>query len=121
VSTREAVLEHVAAFNAHDTDRVLAGLHPDVVRATGTDVFRGSAQLRAEVLDDGLWALHPSLAVRTLLVEGDTAAAVLHETLDVDGEPRTFGIAVVIAVGAGLICTVQVFREGTADIHPPAS
>jgi len=116
--TRAAVLEHVEAFNARDTDRLLAGLHPDVVWATGSDVFRGIRQLREELFDEGLWAMRPSLVVRTLLVEGPAAAATLHETLAVDGGRREFDIAVFFTLRETLIRTVTVFREGSADIEP---
>ena len=116
--TRTAVLAHVDAVNAHDTDRLLAGLHPDVVWTTGTDVFRGVRQLGEELFDEGLWALQPSLAVRTLLVEGTAAAARLHETLLVGGERREFDIAVFFSVQDALLRTVTVFREGSADLEP---
>jgi ketosteroid isomerase-like protein len=118
VQAHAAVQDHVAAFNAHDTDRLIAGLHPDVVWTTGSEVFRGTGQLRTELFDEGLWALLPSLAVRRLLVDGDTAAAICREVLVVDGERREFDIAVFFTVRDGLLCTVTVFREGSADIEP---
>ena len=117
-ATRATVLDHVDAFNAHDTDRLLAGLHEDVVWATGSDVFRGTAQLRDEVFDPGLWEWRPSLAVRTLLVEGERAAGTFHEALTVNGELREFDIAVFFTVRDAVIRTVRVFREGSADIEP---
>ena len=39
-STRAVALEHVDAYNAHDTDRLIAGMHPDIVWATGSAVFK---------------------------------------------------------------------------------
>lgn len=92
-ATREAVLDHVDAFNAHDTDRLLTGLHEGIVWATGSDVFRGISEL-SDVFDEGFWAMRPSLAVQTLVVEGHQAAATLHERLVVDGRPREFDIVV---------------------------
>ena len=99
-ATRAAVLDHLDAFNAHDTDRLIAGLHHDVVWTTGSDVFRGSSQLQADLFDEGLWATRPSLAVRTLLVEGEAAAGTFHEALvvnDNNGEAipitASFGVA----------------------------
>ena len=117
-ATRAAVLAHVDAFNAADTDRLLGGLHPDVVWVTGSDVLRGTAQLRDELFDEGLWALRPSLVVRTLLVEGEAAAGMFREELVLDGERREFDIAVFFTVRDGVIRTVRVFREGSADIGP---
>jgi hypothetical protein len=118
-AARAAVLDHVAAFNAHDTDRWIAGLHEDVVWATGSDVFRGVSALRADVFDAGLWAMRPSLTVQTLLVEGASAAGTFHEVLTVDGEVLEFDISVFYTVESGAIRTVNVFREGSADIKPP--
>lgn len=115
-ATRAAVLDHLDAFNAHDTDRLIAGLHQDVVWATGSDVFRGTSQLRDDVFDEGLWAMRPSLAVRKLLVEGETAAGTFHEALTVNNELREFEIAVFFTVRDEVIRTVRVFREGSADI-----
>jgi hypothetical protein len=116
--TRAAVLEHVDAFNAHDTTRLIAGLHRDVVWATGSDVFRGTPQLRDDVFDAGLWTMRPSLTIRTLLVDGRAAAAILQEVLVVDDERREFDIAVFFTVHEAAIRTVTVFREGSADIEP---
>ncbi|MQA32238.1 nuclear transport factor 2 family protein [Modestobacter roseus] len=118
-ATRAAVLEHVAAFNAHDTDRLLAGLHEDVVWATGSDLFRGTAQLRDAVFDVGLWEMRPSLAVRTLLVEGGAAAGTFREVFVVGDERREVDIAVFVTVHDAVIRTVTVFREGSADVEPP--
>jgi nuclear transport factor 2 (NTF2) superfamily protein len=117
-ATRAAVLDHLDAFNAHDPDRLIAGLGQDVVWATGSDVFRGTSQVREDLLDEGLWAMRPSLAVRTLVVEGEKAAGTFHEVLTVNGELREFDIAVFFTVRDEVIRTVQVFREGSADIEP---
>ena len=117
-ATRAVVLDHLDAFNAHDTDRLIAGLHQDVIWATGSDVFHGASQVRNDVFDEGLWAMRPSLTVRTLLVEGSAAAGTLHEALTVNGELREFDIAVFFTVHHAAIRTVKVFREGSADIEP---
>lgn len=116
-ATRALILEHVDAFNAHDTERLLAGLHPDIVWATGSDLFRGASELR-QLFDDGLWAMGPSLAVRRLLVDGDEAAATLRELLIIEGQPREYEIAAFFTVRDATIRTVKAFREGSADIDP---
>jgi hypothetical protein len=118
-ATHAAVRDHIDAFNAHDTDRLIAGLHPDVIWATGSDVFRGAAQVRDVLFDDWLWAMRPSLAARTLLIDGEAAAGMFHEVLTVDDEVRAFDIAVFFTVSGGVIRSVKVFREGSADIKPP--
>lgn len=117
-ATRAAVLDDLDAFNAHDTDRLIAGFYQDVVWSTGSDVFRGISQLRRDVFDEGLWVMRPSLAVRTLLVEGEAAAGTFHEALTVSDGLREFDIAVFFTVRDEVIPTVQVFREGSADIEP---
>jgi ketosteroid isomerase-like protein len=107
--------EHLAAFNAHDTQRLLAGLADDVLWATGRDLISGRAAL-IELFDDGLWAMNPSLELRTSLAEGDTAAAELTEELTVDGERVRFPIAVFLRFRDGLITHATVYREGSADL-----
>ena len=109
------VTEHIDAFNAHDTERLLAGLAEDARWATGQDVFQGRASL-AELFDDGLWALNPSLEVRTVVSDGEASAAELLEELTVDGERRRFAIAVFLRFADGLITSATVYREGSADL-----
>jgi len=114
-TTRSTVLEHIEAFNAHDRGRILAGLHEAVEWATGVDVYRGLASL-ADLFDDGLWALNPSLRVETLLVEGDIAAAECVEEITSGAQVMPFRISVFFTVRDGLIRRVKVCREGTADL-----
>ena len=113
----QLVAEHIAAFNAHDSARLLAGVAPDVRWATGQDVFHGRDELE-ELFDDGLWAMRPSLDQRSLVVSEDAAAAELLEELTVDGEQRRYAIAVFFRFADGLITRVTVYREGSADLEP---
>lgn len=115
MTVREAVLEHVAAFNAHDRERILAGLAADVTWSTGRDTRHGQAAL-TELFDDGLWELAPHLHVVRLLVEGDRAAAEIVETLTIDGAQHVFAIACFFDLQHAVIHRVTVFREGTADL-----
>jgi ketosteroid isomerase-like protein len=115
VSTRSVVDEHIAAFNAHDRERVLAGLAPDAVWITGTDTVTGRAAL-ADLFDDWLWSTRPALRPVSVLVEGDRAAAQIVESMTVDGQRRDFGIAVFFDVADGLITRAKVYREGSADL-----
>lgn len=84
MSAADAVARHVAAFNAHDTDRVLAGLAPDAVWITGHDIATGHAAL-AEVFDAWLWSMRPRLEIVSVVAGGETVAAELRENLTVDG------------------------------------
>ena len=111
----DLVREHLAAFNAHDSERLLAGLAEDVRWTTGHDAFRGRQAL-AELFDDGLWAMGPSLELRTLVADGAAAAAELVEDITVNGERRRFAIAVFFRFADGLITHATVYREGSADL-----
>ena len=115
MTVREAVLEHVAAFNAHDRERILTGLAPDVTWSTGRDTLHGQAAL-TELFDDGMWALTPHLHVVRLVVQGDRAAAEVVETLTVDGVEHVFTIACFFDLRGSVIHRVTVLREGTADL-----
>ncbi|HEY2271825.1 MAG TPA: nuclear transport factor 2 family protein [Jatrophihabitantaceae bacterium] len=112
---RAAVVEHVAAFNAHDTTRLLAGLAPDAVWITGQDTAVGRSAL-GELFDDWLWSLDPHLETIRMAVDGDTAAAELRESLTVDGTRRQFSIAAFLTVTGGLITRGKIYREGSADL-----
>jgi uncharacterized protein len=115
VTAREVVDEHVAAFNAHDTERLLAGLTPDAVWITGADTVTGRDAL-AELFDDWLWSTAPHLSFVSVVVEGERAAAQLHEAMTVAGQRREFMIAVFFELADGLIRRAKVYREGTADV-----
>lgn len=114
--TRCAVLAHLEAFNQHSTDRLLDGLSEDAIWATGRDVVKGRAEL-ADLFAEALWELEPSLSVLGLVVDGNSAAAQLREELTLDGERRSFDIAVFFEVSGALISTAKVYREGSADIE----
>lgn len=115
MNTRSVVEEHIAAFNAHDTQRLITGLAPDAVWITGSDTVTGRTAL-ADLFDDWLWSMAPSLTALSIVVEGDRAAAQLREVLTDDGQRREFTIAVFFDVTDGLIARAKVYREGTADL-----
>jgi ketosteroid isomerase-like protein len=115
VNARAVVEEHIAAFNAHDASRLLAGLAPDAVWITGSDTVAGRAAL-ADLFDDWLWSTSPSLSAVSIVAEGDRVAAQLREVMTVDGRRREFTIAVFFEVADGLITRAKVYREGSADL-----
>ncbi|MDX6257885.1 MAG: uncharacterized protein QOJ11_4219 [Frankiales bacterium] len=110
-----AVREHIAAFNAHSTERLLAGFAADAVWRTGADVFEGEAGL-AHLFDPWLWTLSPSLTLGNLVAEGSRVAVQLVEELTVDGELQRMDIAVFFEIRDGKIVSAKVYREGSADL-----
>jgi len=112
---RALVLDHVEAFNTHDRARLLRGVAEDVVWSTGRDTIIGVEAL-AEIFDDGLWVMQPSLTVEHLLVQGDRAGSQMSEALTFAGEERCFAIAVFFHIRGGRIQQAKVYREGSADI-----
>jgi hypothetical protein len=114
-SARDVVEQHLAAFNAHDTDRLMVWFADDAVWNTGQDMMRGQDEL-AGLFDAGLWELNPSLTTVSMVGDDRRVAAELHERITVDGELREFSIAAFFEVANGLIRRAKVYREGTADI-----
>jgi hypothetical protein len=114
-NAREVVDQHLAAFNAHDSDRLLGWFAIDAVWSTGRDVMRGHDEL-AELFDAGLWQLDPSLTTIAVVADEHLVAAQLHERITIDGELREFSIAAFFHVVDGLITKAKVYREGTADL-----
>jgi uncharacterized protein (TIGR02246 family) len=114
-TARDVVAEHLAAFNAHDSERLLAGFADDASWSTGQDVVRGRHAL-AEMFDAGLWELDPTLTVISIVAGDQVVAAELHERITIDGDAREFSIAAFFEVFDDLIHRAKVYREGTADI-----
>lgn len=117
MTAADAVAEHLAAFNAHDTARLLAGFAPDAVWITGQDTDVGHAAL-AGVFDDWLWSMRPRLELVRLVADDETVAAELREALTVDGTPHEYSIAAFFTVHNGLITRAKIYREGNADLDP---
>jgi len=115
VDARAVVTEHLDAFNAHDAARLLTWFAVDAVWITGTDIATGHTEL-ADLFDDWLWSLNPSLTVVSLVAEGNDVAAQLTERLTVDAETRTYSIAVFFTVIDGKIIRGKVYREGNAEV-----
>ncbi|HEU5349424.1 MAG TPA: nuclear transport factor 2 family protein [Ktedonobacterales bacterium] len=112
----QAIRNHIAAFNAHDLQRLLAGLADDAVWQTGRDTFRGRPEL-ATLFQRAFSAIAPRLTIRSLLIDQDKAACEMVEHMAVDGDTRQDFIAGFYRVDDdGIIRTAKIYRQGSADI-----
>jgi uncharacterized protein len=112
----EVLRDHVAAFNAHDTHRLLTGLARDVEWTTGADTVVGHAAL-ADLFDSWLWSLDPRIDVLRVVAAGDEVAAELRESLNVNGVRRHFTIAGFFTVRGDVIARATIYRAGSADLE----
>jgi len=109
------VRRHIEAFNARDVDGLMAGLSENATWVTGTDSFRGVADLE-QLFATAFTELSPRLDVESLLVQGDRVVCELREDYVADGARRTDHIAAFYRIEAGLITAVKIYREGSADV-----
>jgi GNAT superfamily N-acetyltransferase len=116
---RSVVREHVDAFNAHDTERLLRGFDEEISWHTGSDVVNGRDALRT-VFDDWLWARAPRLEVMHLVVDGERAAMECVEHMVLEGQPVEFPIAAFFTAQTGLLTSMRVYREGSANLSNAA-
>jgi hypothetical protein len=108
------VHEHVAAFNARDVERPMAGFTDDAVWVTGQDVVTGRHDL-AVFFAAAISGLLPTLQVLAVVAEADTAAAELLELYQFQQVARTALIAGFYTVEDGRISRAKIYREGSAD------
>jgi hypothetical protein len=109
------VSEHIAAFNAHDLDRLMACFSTDATWITGADRFQGAPALRT-LFAGAFEELSPQLHLESLIVQGDLVACELREDYSTGGAHRTDHIAGFYRVEAGQITASKIYREGSADI-----
>jgi uncharacterized protein len=113
-SPGEVMREHVAGFNAHDLDRLLACFTADATWVTGSDRFRGTAEL-ANFFDNAFTEMSPKLTIENMVVDGDSVACELKEEFLVDGATGADDIAGFYRVECNRIATAKIYREGSAD------
>jgi heme-degrading monooxygenase HmoA len=112
---RQIVRDHIAAFNAHNLEDLLACFSADATWLTGSDHFRGTAEL-AKFFASAFSELNPELSVTTMLVDRDQVACQMSEHLVIDGVARVDQIAGFYRVQNGRITAAKIYREGTADV-----
>jgi limonene-1,2-epoxide hydrolase/heme-degrading monooxygenase HmoA len=108
------VRDHIVAFNARDLDRLLACFSADATWITGTDRFRGKAQL-AKLFGSAFSELSPELTITSMLADRNHVACELSEQLVVGGVARVDHIAGFYEVDSGRITRAKIYREGSAD------
>lgn len=106
---------HVAAFNAHDLENLMAGFADDAVWITGRSTARGRAEL-TDLFAGAMAGLLPTLTIQNLIVGEGQAAAQMVETFTHEGVSRTDHIAGFYVVRDGLIASAKIYREGSAEL-----
>ena len=111
----QIVRAHVLSFNAYDLDGLLACFSAGATWVTGTDHFRGTAEL-AKLFQSAFSELSPKLTITSMVVDGDHVACELSEQFIVDGVARADHIAAFYEVQSGRITAAKIYREGSADL-----
>lgn len=110
----QVVREHVRAFNARDLDDLLGCFSADATWVTGSDRFRGTAEL-ANLFEHAFTELRLELTIQQMVIERNWVACQLREQLVVDGMTRADHIAGFYRVREGRIEEAKIYREGSAD------
>lgn len=114
-SPGQVVRDHVVSFNSSDLDGLLACFSADATWVTGTDHFRGTAEL-AKLFESAFSELSPKLSIESMVVDGDQVACELSEQLVVNGVARVEHIAGFYRVHSGRITAAKIYREGFSDV-----
>ena len=107
----DAVHAHLAAFNDRDADAVVATFADDAVFAAGEQIVVGHRALRAMFADAFAAPIRARLDLRHAVVDGQTAACELSETLTVEGTTHELDMAAFYSVRDGLLTRVKVYRD----------
>jgi uncharacterized protein (TIGR02246 family) len=107
-----AVEAHVAAFNARDAAAVVEGFAEDAVFSAGEQLLVGRRGIRMLFEDAFAAPLRASMQLRSVVVQGDTAACELVEKLEFSGSVTEVELAAFYTVRGGLLARVKVYREG---------
>lgn len=107
---------HIAAFNARDTEALLAGFAQDAVFSTAEHTVVGTAELRVLFADAFAAPLRATMELRERVAQGDVVAAELVERLEFEGTAVEIALAAFYTVRGGLLTRVKVYRDTPADI-----
>ena len=109
----EAVRAHLEAFNARDPEAVVATFTDDAVFAAGEQIVVGRRALHTMFADAFGAPIHARLDVRQAVVDEQTVACELTETITVEGATHELDVAAFYRVRDGLLSRVKVYRDLT--------
>ena len=105
------VRDHITAFNAGDVDALVAGFAEDAVFAAQDDVVVGRRALRPFFAESFAGGVRATLEIHRAVVDGDTAACELVESLEVGGARHVLHVAAFYTVRAGQLARVRIYRD----------
>lgn len=115
MSTLGTVEAHLSAFNARDADAVVALFTEDAVFATADGLVVGRRALRALFSEAFAEPVGAALELRRAVIDGDTAACELTETLALpDGTSAELPVAAFYTVQRGALARIRVYRDTPA-------
>ena len=115
MSTLGTVEAHLSAFNARDAEAVVALFTDDAVFATADDLVVGRRALRVLFTQAFAEPVGAALQLRRAVVDGDTAACELVETLALPGGATAeLPVAAFYTVARGALARVRVYRDTAA-------
>lgn len=112
-ATAAAVRAHVEAFNAKELDAVVAGFAEDAVFAAEADLVVGARALRGFFGEAFANHAEARLEILRSVIQGDTAACELRETITVDGQYLELDLAAFFTVRGGVLVRVRVYRDAS--------
>ena len=115
MSTLGTVAAHLSAFNARDANAVVALFTDDAVFATADELVVGRRALSALFSQAFAEPVGAALELRRAVVDGDTAACELVETLALPGGATAeLPVAAFYTVHSGALARVRVYRDTPA-------
>lgn len=114
-ATRAVVEAHIAAFNGKDLPGVVAGFADDAVFVTGEHMVVGHRGLRA-LFAQAFDGMDARLHLQRAVVEGETAACEMQETIVLEHTTLEVPLAAFFIVRDEVIVRAKVYREGSATL-----
>lgn len=115
MSTLATVEAHLSAFNARDADAVVALFTDDAVFATADELVVGRRALRVLFTQAFAEPVGAALELRHAIVDGETAACELVETLVLPGGGTAeLPVAAFYTAQRGALARIRVYRDTPA-------